>query len=197
MFTHRLSFPTVDNDIASKISMLPANTDWDSGRNVVKDEIKPAIIRALRENQLNECAYCELDIRPDDHEVDHIAEKSDYPMESFNLHNLVLSCHRCNGPRCKHDKNTVINNINNYDSWTFNIVHPYLDDPKDYYDYSRIKTIIHIKSGLTNQQYNKADNNLKIFKLNSAEMIEERKKNRIRKASKYLSRILNISSYKN
>ncbi|WP_022779990.1 hypothetical protein [Butyrivibrio sp. AE3009] len=99
----------------------------------------------------------------------------DYPQVTFEPQNLVLACPDCNGFLYKHDKNTVITTNSKYKDWEFSIVHPYFDDPSDYYDYKEEQIIIRIKNGISPKMISKAKYTCyDLFDLNSEYMLTMR-----------------------
>lgn len=179
MFTKKLAFTSISSNIKNSIDNLSVNTTWETGTNEVK-EIKSAIRTACNNNQTDSCAYCELSMQGVP-ELDHIADKKRYPKETFNPHNLVYSCHRCNCSSFKGTKNTVTNNSGPYDNWEFNIVHPYFDDPTDYFTYigcgeKESDFMIYIKD-LPPAMATKAQNTINMFGLNDEYMIRARHDN--------------------
>lgn len=82
------------------------------------------------------CSYCGCVLNlTSGSEIDHVANQSRYPQFIFTELNLVLSCHFCNSPSKKGQKNTVNSQHNDYSQCQFKIVHPYLDDPDEHYDW--------------------------------------------------------------
>lgn len=83
------------------------------------------------------CAYCECQTAKSDLQIDHFApkggkEKPMYVDQQFNPLNLVLSCKDCN-MTYKRTYDPVLTKQEDYSKWTFKILHPYFDDPKDYF----------------------------------------------------------------
>lgn len=117
------------------------------------------------------CAYCGLPFKGSkDKQIDHIAPKAYYrqPQFTFTLQNLVLSCVYCNNLLIKGTKPTVKLPVHIlYKKCTFLIVHPYFDDPSDFYDWvdEHDKIIIQIKNDREEAKYS-----IEIFGLNSQEM---------------------------
>lgn len=156
---------------------------WDSKDDVVK-KFKDTMKTALITNQEGKCAYCELPLQTRNPEIEHIAPKGG-PVRPKHIEctflptNLVYACHNCNSPECKGQKDTVVskNNSENYVEWTFSIVHPYLDDPLEYFERLDIGNgileafpIPKINSDEIHKS--KARNTIEMFKLNSEKCIE-------------------------
>lgn len=88
----------------------------------------------LFKNQDGKCAYCGLQLEDDINYYEatyihreHIASKSKYPNFMFEELNLVLSCVRCNTK--KMTDNTILRYHKMYTLCSFNLVHPYFDNP--------------------------------------------------------------------
>ena len=195
MFSHKLDLIRISSDLSAKMNALPSDTKWESRRKVVK-EFKKTLKKKFKKNQNNTCAYCELPFDIDYPELDHIAPKSLYSDETFNTQNLVNACHRCNGFYHKGYIDTVDNSNGSYNNWDFNIVHPYFDDPQDYYEYSESDNStfrIKVKAGLSPQMDKKAQNTLDIFALNKKGMPKKRKQEYLYKKNPIIEE---ISTYK-
>ena len=88
-------------------------------------------------NSQNECcAYCECQSAKSALQIEHFAPKGGkkkpmYVDQQFNPLNLVLSCRECNNTKDTYDP--VLTQQKDYNQWTFKILHPYFDDPKDYF----------------------------------------------------------------
>lgn len=118
------------------------------------------------------CSYCGLKLKETSgDEIDHIASKSDYPEFTFEAQNLVLACTLCNGPTKKHTHNSVKTLSIQYHNCTFNIVHPYFDDPISHYEYLHTEKGVPAIIVLISP---KAIESNKLFKLDSPEMTDAR-----------------------
>lgn len=199
MFSKKLNRVFINGDLLNKVKKYNVRGGWEVSNNDVK-AFKKEIVKETEKNQDKKCAYCELPLETRYPEIEHIAKKSKHYNVIFDPCNLVRVCHSCNSTTHKGQKEVVVDSAdNNYEKWVFNIVHPYLDDPRDYYDYDApIICYIKVKSSLSAKDKEKAENTIKMFDLNSIAMIEERKKNRIYESldSAEKERILSISSYK-
>ncbi|WP_396128882.1 hypothetical protein [Exiguobacterium mexicanum] len=139
--------------------------------------LKKYIHSKLEKIQDNECAYCGLALKEtSESQIEHIAPKGSdklqrYPQFTFKESNLVLACTFCNGFSMKGTYDTLIKVNSDYSKCEFNIVHPYFDDPSDYYSWAnpQYKTIIQYRS-------DKGKNSIKIFQLSSDERTEARAK---------------------
>lgn len=174
---------------------------WDLNDAAVK-EFKEKIKNKLMEIQDERCAYCELPLKSRNPEIDHIAPKGGkkrilYPDYQFLPLNLVYSCHNCNSPICKGQKNTVLskNGKRDYRKWTFKIVHPYIDDPMDYFETpilssgeKRIYPVI--KRGIDREHKDKARATIKMFGLNGEKALELAKEQLAVRYSEDLQKII-------
>lgn len=94
----------------------------------VNAKVKNEISKKSLFNQRYKCVYCQRYLYGQSPELDHFANKADYPRFSFNPINLFYSCHFCNSPDRKGELNTILLYNNRYDQCMFSILHPYLDD---------------------------------------------------------------------
>lgn len=115
--------------------------EWDS-KDVLNKELKIHLRKQLCIYQNNKCAYCGLPLNETGKtEIEHIAPKGGdkrpkYPQYAYTTYNLVLSCNLCNSPIKKGMIDTVEKlDKQNYKNCTFNIIHPYFDDPSDHVDF--------------------------------------------------------------
>ena len=172
-------------------------------------EFKEKIKKKLFEIQDGKCAYCELPLQTRNPEIDHIAPKGGQkrvlnPECVFLPLNLVYSCHNCNSTTCKGQKNTVLskNGKNNYKKWTFKIVHPYIDDPMDYFETpvcsnGEKRTYPIIKRGIDEEHKAKAKATIEMFRLNGEKVLELAKEQLAERHSEELKRIIDeISSHR-
>lgn len=136
------------------------------------------------EIQDGKCAYCELPLQSRNPEIDHIAPKGGkrrtlHPECTFLPFNLVYSCHNCNSTICKGQRDTVLSKDgkHNYRKWTFKIVHPYIDDPMDYFEApvssnGERRAYPVIKRGIDREHKNKAKATIKMFGLDGEKTLE-------------------------
>ncbi len=69
---------------------------WDS-RAVVVKQFKSHVKKALREIQVGRCCYCRRHLGDiHDTHLEHFVEKSAFPVLTFSIKNLSLSCSTCN-----------------------------------------------------------------------------------------------------
>lgn len=111
---------------------------WEEPDEVVK-EFKEIMKEELYKNQNGKCAYCELPLETRNPAIEHIAPKGGKKQPKhvecmFLPVNLVYACNNCNSPSCKGKIDTVICKQDKYEDWTFSIVHPYLDNPEEYFE---------------------------------------------------------------
>lgn len=186
MFTRRLTpINDIDSTLLSSLKKhysIPGG--WDSTDADVVD-FKDIMKVRLQQNQLNKCAYCELPLGTRSPEIEHIAPKGGVKRPKhteciFLPMNLVYSCRRCNSPQCKGQRDVVLskNGSADYSQWTFSIVHPYLDNPSDFFEMNLLQDgrrgpIPLIKRTANEVQKAKARATIQMFKLNSEEVILE------------------------
>lgn len=176
---------------------------WDiNDENVNK--FKTIMKEALLELQDGKCAYCELPLATRNPEIEHIAPKGGIKRKKhiecmFLPENLVYACHNCNSPECKGQTDTVVKKGASYQNWEFNIVHPYLDDPKDYFDIPPLEDgsegfipIPKVNADLYHA--NKARNTIKMFRLDTEKVFELAKEYLARKHSVELNKTINSTS---
>lgn len=172
-------------------------------------EFKDKMKKKLMEIQDGKCAYCELPLQSRNPEIDHIAPKGGkrrtlHSECTFLPFNLVYSCHNCNSTICKGQKDTVLskNGKHNYRKWTFKIVHPYIDDPMDYFEASESsngerRAYPVIRKGIDREHKNKAKATIKMFGLDGEKTLELAKEQLAIRHSDELQRIIEeISSHR-
>lgn len=210
MYTRRLTCTkNVPDDITKKINenYIKAG-EWDSKDDVVV-EFKKIMKRELKQLQQGKCAYCELPLETRNPEIEHIAPKGGvkrpkYVECMFLPMNLVYACHHCNSPQCKGQKDTVVskNGSDDYTKWSFSIVHPYLDDPLDFFEMVVLDdgtpgAFPIPKHDADSYHKEKALNTIKMFQLDGEKCMELAKE---RLAQKYKEEINNmiktVSSYR-
>lgn len=125
---------------------------WNRGDRTRIDELKTYIKEALIESQGFYCSYCggRLEVTSGT-QIEHVAPKGAerYPKFMFHSCNLTLACSLCNGFDKKEKKEhfkTIGKLEDNYDDCYFNIVHPYLDNPEDHFEFGRNTDGITIRS---------------------------------------------------
>lgn len=101
------------------------NDSWKKIDKTVKNEIS----KKLFANQGFKCVYCERYLIGLDPEIDHFVHKAIYPQFTFTTVNLFYSCGFCNSSSRKGQKPTILNLHRYYHQCTFQIIHPFYDDP--------------------------------------------------------------------
>lgn len=117
--------------------------EWDGklpdkkwGSQTKRDTLKKEIKKSLDELQGEVCCFCGLFLyETSGAAIEHIAPKGQYPEFTFTETNMALSCTLCNGFEKKGVLNTIDVYNSDYNLCTFNIVHPYKDDPNDHYSF--------------------------------------------------------------
>jgi uncharacterized protein (TIGR02646 family) len=181
-----ISYSVVHNTLISHLSPL-AGHEWVGalpgkqwGSRTRRDELKAHIKSELEAHQGKYCAYCGLPLyRTSAPQIDHIAPKDTYPAFIFEPKNLALACSLCNGFTKKSNYNTIALLGTSYSACTFEIVHPYFDDPNIHYTflaYLGHPCLIQLNTP-------KAINSNSIFQLDSPEMTEERYKEALKAAN--------------
>lgn len=146
---------------------------WDDPPNQDIKAIKTKIRQQLEAAQ-SVCSYCGLKLGGTSKgEIDHIAPKNQnkHPEFTFTLQNLTLACHNCNFSGKKGQKETLSRKINIYIGCEFLLVHPYLDDPNQHYEWTdnEIELLIQVRNNSP-----KALFSIKMFGLDEPRMNELR-----------------------
>ena len=154
MIDHKLNEITITEAIQQAVNAYNIPGGWDVKEDCVS-QFKEEIKTKLLQNQGGKCAYCGLPLKDRSPEIDHIAPKGGkvhrlHPECTFLSINLVYACHHCNSTSCKGQKDTVKNKNGDYNQWSFKLVHPYLDDPAEFFETSVLGTIMSLpKKGLS------------------------------------------------
>lgn len=158
-------------------SLLPWRGDYlDHPPNEEIAIIKNRIREQLTATQ-TKCSYCGLKLYGTSKgEIEHIAPKATsfrHPEFTFTLQNLTFACHWCNTSEKKGTKDTIKVKNAVYTDCEFNLVHPYLDDPEEHYEWTdnRLELLIQIRNNSA-----KAKFSIEMFKLDTLEMNEHRAK---------------------
>lgn len=146
---------------------------WNSQANIIK-EIKKSIRSQLLIIQDNKCCYCGMDLwQTSSDEIDHIAPKASrrkaYPEFAFNKMNLALACGLCNGVHRKSEADTISVYNAQYNFCKFKLVHPYLDNPDNHYNWVYNSTKVVMSHKTLKGQYS-----IYLFGLNETPRIEAR-----------------------
>lgn len=122
----RISISRVNkNRIKTHVRLINLNKgSWHQISKKVKNEIS----KRLFFNQGFYCVYCERELTGLNPQIDHFANKSDFPQFTFTSTNLFYSCSYCNSSGVKGSKSTINNLHERYDLCEFSIVHPYNDN---------------------------------------------------------------------
>ena len=142
---------------------------------------KAEIKQKLLLNQRGKCAYCGLPLANRNPEIDHIAPKGGkirayHPECTFLPINLVYACHHCNSPMCKGQSDTVEskNKSADYREWSFKLVHPYLDDPAEYFQFDASGCIMSLPNrNADERKRRKAQFTIDMFGLNTEPVLME------------------------
>lgn len=179
MRSEKLNEIIIEKSLLDAVQKYNIPGGWEYKEEVVID-FKERMKEALYSNQNGRCAYCGLPLSTRNPEIDHIApkggEKRPKHTECIFLPlNLVYACHNCNSSECKGQKDVVGSKENpEYRNWAFKIVHPYLDDPKDYFECKGDESIILLPKQEASQEIQqKADFTIKLFNLNSEQKLFE------------------------
>ena len=180
MIDHKLEQIVITDTIQQEVEQYNIPGGWNANAPCVtsfKEELK----KKLLENQNGRCAYCGLPLESRNPEIDHIAPKGGkqrpyYPECTFLPINLVYACHHCNSSGCKGQTNTVKskNGTTDYKQWTFNLVHPYLDDPSEYFEHDDANGILSLpKRDAIKEKKDKALYTIALFGLDSEPILTE------------------------
>lgn len=146
--------------------MANANNNWDS-RSACMIDVKARMKDHFDDVQQERCCYCGLLYdRTGRGEIEHIAPKGAtlYPQFTFHPNNLAAACQLCNSSSMKHMYDSIHTLSNIYENCVFNIVHPYLDDHTQHYQwrYGILNIVIS-----ANPNSLKARESIRLFKLDS------------------------------
>lgn len=185
MINHKLEEIVITDTIQQAVAAYNIPGGWD-----VKDpniaSFKEEIKEKLMANQGGKCAYCGLPLSTRNPEIDHIVPKGgpkqpQHTECTFLPINLVYACHHCNSPVCKGKTDTVQskNGSTNYRQWSFTIVHPYLDDPREYFEFDENDNILSLpKRDADIRKQQKARCTIEMFDLGSEPVLMEIAKQR-------------------
>lgn len=178
-YTFDIEFQDAHNTLIEHLKPLQGH-EWQGklpgknwGSRTRRDELKGHIKTELTNKQGLDCAYCGLPLnRTSGPQIDHIAPKNLHPEYTFQAKNLIFACSLCNGFSKKGEYDTIDAKAANYVDNTFNIVHPYFNDPDGHFEYIPYNGYPCMIKCLTDEAKNSRD----LFKLDSTEMTEERYK---------------------
>jgi uncharacterized protein (TIGR02646 family) len=175
-------------------------------RNDVK-AIMEDIHDQLLQIQSNDCCYCGLKVNEGGRaEIDHIAKhgglkRPAYIEFLFTPQNLAISCQYCNSSSKKGQTDVLENvDLTNYRNCTFNIVHPYFDDPSIHYEWTNGRYRILISALSDKGKYS-----VELFELASEghtmarakQAMFERKLSRYQQRQAIKQRIIDIVKFRN
>lgn len=146
---------------------------WENPPNNTIREIVNRIRAHLNASQIT-CCYCGLKLRGTSNgEIEHIAAKASFRHPEFTFHpmNLAVACHFCNSPEKKGTKETISLKTDNYETCEFLLVHPYLDNPDNHYEWTdnTCEVLIQIRNGSEKARFS-----IEMFQLDSPIMNELR-----------------------
>ena len=169
----------IEKELLDSVEAYNVPGGWDEKDNAVST-FKTTMKQKLYSNQNGKCAYCGLPLDTRNPEIDHIAPKGGpkrpkHTECTFLPLNLVYACHNCNSSECKGQNDVVISkHVDGYRYWSFKMVHPYLDDPCDYFECSDEGTIILLPKKDTDKQHReKANFTLDLFNLRTESKLLE------------------------
>lgn len=204
MREHKLSQILLSDEMLRTVEPYNIKGGWDI-KNCETKTFKETMKRELFDNQNGRCAYCDLPLETRNPEIDHIAPKGGNKQPkhvecTYLPLNLVYACHNCNSSSCKGSKDTVVNKVStNYSTWIFSIVHPYLDDPVEYFYQNRSGILCPIPKKEADEYHRKkALGTIKMFGLDTEGKLNEIGKQLIAEQQPDIVRkmIENISTYK-
>ncbi len=159
-----------------KLSVAEQTAAWVNDTRGAK-KFKSELSAALKKSQENRCAYCGARFQGARPHRDHIAPKGAqlHPEWSFHTRNLVLACYDCNSSR-KGEFDTVVVKSSYYRRTKFNIVHPYLDDPREHLAFTghRLAVLVRAVNGSA-----KGVQTIKLFDLDNPLRTKERAKDAV------------------
>ena len=169
----------IEKELLDSVEAYNVPGGWDEKDNAVST-FKTTMKQKLYSNQNGKCAYCGLPLDTRNPEIDHIAPKGGpkrpkHTECTFLPLNLVYACHNCNSSECKGQNDVVLSkHVDGYRYWSFKMVHPYLDDPCDYFECSDEGTIILLPKKDTDKQHReKANFTLDLFNLRTESKLLE------------------------
>lgn len=172
----KLDLPDFDRKtiktLRSKLADIPtAQKLWRRSDGNYK-QFKENVTNTMKAAQSNRCAYCGARLHEKRPHRDHIAPKSPHFKWTFWPANLVLACYCCNVD-CKGETDTVDVVASSYRRSTFNIVHPFFDDPSDHLNFNLDAKAILIS---TRNDSAKGQRTIDLFNLMDPERAKQRAK---------------------
>lgn len=173
---NKLDLPAFDKAtikfLRSKLADTPsAQKLWKRTDGKYK-QFKENVTATMKAAQSNRCAYCGARLHEKRPHRDHIAPKSPHYEWTFWPANLVLACYCCNVDR-KGEVDTVDVKAPSYRRTTFNIVHPFFDDPSEHlnFELDEKAILISAKNGSA-----KGERTIELFNLMDPERAKQRAK---------------------
>jgi len=164
--------------------------NWNSKKKCMVD-LKVAMNSHFDAHQKEKCCYCGLYYdRTGRGELEHIAPKgaNHYPQFTFTPFNLAKACQLCNSSSMKHTYNSISILHPIYENCRFSIVHPYLDNYNDHYqwNYGILNVLITV-----NNNSPKGIESIKLFELASEKRTRARA---IQRNQERLENLYNITT---
>jgi uncharacterized protein (TIGR02646 family) len=126
---------------------------------------KTEIWKELQAMQLDRCAYCESKISDPKRHIEHFCLRSLSPKLTFDWSNLFGSCN--NKEHCGKHKD-------NQQHKSADLIKPDAEDPEKLLLFAFDGTV-NIRSNLTPQEQHRAGETIRVFNLNTASLINQRK----------------------
>ncbi len=130
--------------------------DWSR----VTPEEKQIIWDELNKMQVNRCAYCEAAIESGKQHIEHFHQRSRFPKNTFDWHNLFGSCNRKN--TCGDHKDNLRPFYQPQD-----LIKPDIEDPEGYLVFSPDGSV-RPRKGISRDDKHRAEETIRIFNLNGA-----------------------------
>lgn len=135
---------------------------YQHGRDQWKKEVPSAQVRTAIWDKLNamqyqRCAYCEGPIDEKNRHIEHFHQRSRYPQNTFDWHNLFGSCQR---------KGSCGNHKDQCDRYDPDVlIKPDVEDPEQLLVFTRLGTILP-RANLSDAEKNRAKETIRIMGLN-------------------------------
>lgn len=131
----------------------------------VPPELKNSIREFMKNESEGKCPYCEIDIKNDFSEIEHIRPKDKFPHLLLQYDNLICTCREAN--RCGNKKGN---------SWNEKFINPVTENPDDFFEYDIKTGEIIPKENEISENVEKAEYTIDILNLNQLELMQVRKK---------------------
>lgn len=109
---------------------------------------KLRVKHVLRSKQGRICCYCGVDLQKnrDSYDAEHVLPKSRAPQFTFDVRNLAAACKPCNGAKGESPTTVPVNleraTLLPYVSASYSIIHPHLDEWKDYLNFDEFERVV-------------------------------------------------------